>query len=70
MPAIDPVFISNETGQVIIKDDGTAILDGTNMGAGVMIVVEGYIIKNPAYKQDQANTINAPGGVRGGSLNQ
>lgn len=40
MPAIDPVFIHGETGKVQILDDGTAIADGTNFGAGSLVCIE------------------------------
>ena len=63
VPAIDPVFMSNETGRVIIKDNGTAILDGTNFNAGVMVVIQGFTIKNPAFKQNTQNIIGLTPGV-------
>ena len=70
IPAIPPVFISNETGKVIIKDNGTAIADGTAMGAGVMVVLLGLVIKNPAFQANVPNFVGAPAGVRTGGLNQ
>ena len=44
-PSIDPVFIHGETGKVQILDDGTAIADGSNFGAGSLVVLEAITIK-------------------------
>jgi len=50
VPSIEPVFISGEQGKVIIKDTGTAIADGTNHGAGDLVVLRGWKIKNKGFK--------------------
>jgi hypothetical protein len=45
-PRIFPIAGHNETLKVQYLDDGTAIADGTNFGAGSLTVVDGLSIKS------------------------
>lgn len=51
LPQIQPVTISNETGKVIIKDNGTAIADGSNFGAGSLVVLDAIQVFNPNFSR-------------------
>ena len=51
LPSIQKVTISNETGKVIIKDDGTAIADGTNFGAGSLVVLDALQVFDPNFSR-------------------
>lgn len=39
-PVLSPIYIHGETGKVQLLDSGTAIPDGSNFGAGVLVCIE------------------------------
>lgn len=57
LPNIQPVTISNETGKVIILDDGTAIADGTNFGNGSLVVLDAIQVFDPNFSRRGATTV-------------
>ena len=59
LPMIQPITISNETGQIVIKDDGTAIADGTNFGAGSLVVLDAIQVFDPNFAR-RGQSIQAP----------
>jgi len=63
MPAIQPLYISNETGEIILRDDGTAIADGTNFGNGSLVVLDGLNIFDPLFDRSAAVVTPAPQGI-------
>lgn len=56
LPMIQPITISNETGKVILLDNGTAIAAGENFGAGSMVVLDGIQVFDPSFATRGANT--------------
>lgn len=46
---IQPITISNETGLIVIRDDGTPIADGTNFGAGSLVVLDALQVFDPNF---------------------
>lgn len=60
LPHIQPLSISNETGKIRIKDDGTAIAAGLNFGAGSLVVLDALEIQNPAFARQQVVTRSPP----------
>ena len=64
LPAIQPLFISNETGEVIIRDDGTAVADGTNFGNGTLVVLDALEVFDPLFDRSAAVVTPAPQGTR------
>lgn len=64
LPAIQPLFISNETGEVIIRDDGTAIADGTNFGNGSLVVLDALEVFDPLFDRSPNIVTPAPQGTR------
>ena len=59
LPMLQPITISNETGQVIFRDDGTAIADGTNFGAGSLVVLDAIQVFNPNFAR-RGQSIQVP----------
>ena len=59
LPHIQPITISNETGQLIFRDDGTAIADGTNFGAGSLIAIDAIQVFDPNFAR-RGQSIQAP----------
>ncbi len=57
LPNIQPVTISNETGKVVILDDGTAIADGTNFGNGSLVVLDAIQVFDPNFSRRGATTV-------------
>lgn len=64
LPALQPLFISNETGEIIIRDDGTAIPDGTNFGSGSLVVLDALEILDPNFDRQSEVIRQAPQGTR------
>lgn len=60
LPHLQPLFISNETGEVIIRDDGTAVADGTNFGAGSLVVLDGFEVNDPLFDRVPAVVTRPP----------
>lgn len=56
LPQIQQITVSNETGKVRIKDDGTAVAAGLNFGAGTLVVLDALEIQNPAFERQQVVT--------------
>lgn len=56
LPQIQQITVSNETGVVRIKDDGTAVAAGANFGAGTLVVLDALQIQNPAFERQQVVT--------------
>lgn len=52
LPEIRPLFGHNETLEVRLLDSGTAIADGTNFGAGDLVVAKGLVIEDPSMQSD------------------